>query len=74
MTESVLLYNFELEQPSFYDCKVLDGTVIVHFLPAAGVLTFNGGGDCKLTYISLVFTILAEGVLFSGYSYEAVQE
>ena len=29
------------EQPSFYDCKVLDGAVIVHCLPTAGVHTFN---------------------------------
>ena len=29
------------EQPSFYDCKVLDGAVIVHCLPTAGVRTFN---------------------------------
>ena len=29
------------EQPSFYDCKVRDGAVIVHCLPTAGVRTFN---------------------------------
>ena len=29
------------EHPSFYDCKVLDGAVIVHCLPTAGVRTFN---------------------------------
>ena len=29
------------EQPSFYDCKVLDGAVIVYCLPTAGVHTFN---------------------------------
>ncbi len=29
------------EPPSFYDCKILDGAVIVHCLSTAGVVTFD---------------------------------
>ena len=31
----------DLEPPSTYECKILDGAVIVHCLPTAGFVTFN---------------------------------
>ena len=31
----------QTDPPSVYDCKVLDGAVVVHSLPTAGVSTFN---------------------------------
>ena len=33
------------EPPSSYDCKVLDGAVIINFLPTAGVGSFNEYAD-----------------------------
>ena len=35
----------DLEPPSTYECKILDGAVIVHCLPTAGVVTFNDYAD-----------------------------
>ena len=40
-----LLKCFQLptqpDAPSSYDCKVLDGAVIVHCLPTSGIVTFD---------------------------------
>ena len=35
----------DLEPPSTYECKIIDGAVIVHCLPTAGVVTFNDYAD-----------------------------
>ena len=43
--KSELLKCFQLptqpDAPSSYDCKVLDGAVIVHCLPTSGIVTFD---------------------------------
>ena len=56
-TKSDLLKCLELpglsEPPSTYDCIVLDGAVIVHFLPTKAVSTFNEYTDhVFIPYIS----------------------
>ena len=35
----------QLNPPSHFDYKILDGTVIVHSLPTTGVVTFDGYAD-----------------------------
>ena len=43
--KSELLKCFQLptqpDAPSPYDCKILDGTLIVHCLPTSGIVTFD---------------------------------
>ena len=38
-------YDEQLRPPAHYDCKVLDGAVIVHSLQPTGVLTFDDYAD-----------------------------
>ena len=33
--------NTQFEPLLFYDCQVLDGAAVIHFLPIAGAVTFN---------------------------------
>ena len=43
-TKSDLLQCFELpdsDPPTMYDCLILDGAVVVHFLPTEAVRTFS---------------------------------
>ena len=47
---TVLTQKTQYEPPSSFDVKVLDGTVVVHFLPASSVTTFD-------EYVSSVFLL-----------------
>ena len=47
-TESHLLQCFELpdtDPPTMYDCLILDGAVVVHFLPTEAVRNFSEYAD-----------------------------
>ena len=61
------------EPPSTYDCKVMDGDVIVHFLPTASVSTFHEYADIVfIPYLEKQCRLPRGWILCGTHTYQTV--